>query len=456
MGETIMRIEQPTPEWTDATTIEELLYSGLSNSEDTPVSIRGWIVRRRTYRTKAFYDLKDETGTLQLVVMADSAAYEVMASLPLESAVLLEGFLHFSSTSPEVHVENVKVLGRASLNLSPRPNEKFESLSETFADQVVSYRHLYLRNDKNSACLRAQSDVLGYIHNWFRSNKFIEFSAPVLTALPLYEDRSAIAVNLHGEQIYLTQCVGYYLEAAAHEFGRVYNIGPSFRAEESRSKRHLTEYWHIKGELIFVTREDLINIVEKLIAELTEYCVSSMQHINQTLGTRVLDVFGDKPHFPRLTYREAIERLNARNINEPLMFGKSLSSEDQTALARDYCTPFWIVGNPRTIEPFPYEIDPNDIQCTMTADLIAPDGFGELLGIAEKIADSNELRKRMAEKDKDPTGHYRWLVELRDYGCVPHGGFGMGLERILRWIFGTQHVRDFSPFPRLFNRKVYP
>jgi len=281
----------------------------------------------------------------------------------------------------------------------------------------------------------------------------VEITAPVLTPIPLYDDKSALSLDVHDERVYLTQCVGFYLESAVHAFERVYNIGPSFRGEESRSKRHLMEYWHIKAELAWVNREDLICIVEDLISYTVSVVERQSDVIMDTLGTQ-LCLHGLDTPYPRISYAEAVQRLH--HLGMKFEFGQSMGSKEEEALSKQFTSPFWIVGLPCSVEPFPYVIDPDDPRVTMTADLIATCGYGELLGIAEKIHCLPELDKRMQEKGKKGDVRYEWLRDLRKNGCVPHGGFGMGLERFIRWLLDIPHVRDTIPFPRTFRRRIFP
>ena len=281
----------------------------------------------------------------------------------------------------------------------------------------------------------------------------MEVTAPILTPVPLYEDGSALSLHINGEKVFLTQCVGYYLESAVHAFERVYNIGPSFRGEESRSKRHLMEYWHIKAEAAFGTLEDIITLVEDVIASLTNACRACGEETTKVLGT-AYSLEGCVQPFPRMKYRDAIMYLQKKGCD--ISFGKGLSSVEEEILSRDYDGPFWIVGIPRVVEPFPYVIDPDDPEVTRTADLIAPRGYGELLGVAEKIVGLPMLQERMKEKGKLDDKRYEWIRELRGFGPVPHIAFGMGVERLMRWLLNIEHVRDAIPFPRTFRRSVYP
>jgi asparaginyl-tRNA synthetase len=291
------------------------------------------------------------------------------------------------------------------------------------------------------------------LRRWFDENGFESFAAPLLTPCPLYEDETAVQVHLQKQDIFLTQCAGFYLEAAAHAFEKVYNIGPSFRAAESKSPRHLVEYWHVKAELLWGNLDDMMAICEQLlfaVAGEMEQTIQSTSMITQTKPC--LDAL--KTPYGRVAYKDAVEQLQKAGCK--ISFGQAINGEDQTRLARNFDRPFWVVCNPRTVEPFPYVVDSADPRLMRTADLIATGDGGELLGAAEKISNIQQLDERMKEKGRENDRRYQFVREVHTMGCVPHIAFGMGFERMIRWLLGLPHVRDAIPFPRLVGRRFYP
>jgi asparaginyl-tRNA synthetase len=420
------------------------------------ITIMGWIQSKRKHGNVLFLDIIDSTGTTQCTVSRDNALlFKKASALTIEAAVSVAGLIQSRRGGvKEVKLTAINVHSPSKL-MAPKLREDFDVFSEKFADHVLKNRHLYIRNPRLAAAIKARSQIMGHLHNWFRAEGFTELDAPILTELPLYEDRTAIPVKVHNQDLYLTQCVGFYLESAVMAFEKCYNLGPSFRAEEGKSKRHLVEYWHIKGELAWVNREDIMAVVEKLVHDLVEFSRKNLVSLGQTIGNGITENKVSPP-YPRISYPDAIEKLQEAKFS--IKFGESLSDKEESFLGKDYDTPFWVVGNPTTIEPFPYCIDPDDPRLTMTADLIAPKGYGELCGVAEKITDIDELNDRMIEKGKDPKAapKYDWVREMREVGFAPHGGFGMGLERVIRWVFCDDHVRDFAAFPRSFGRKMRP
>lgn len=418
----------------------------------------GWLQRRHHTGGVIFLDLRDHTGMIQVVISrSDFSAelYDELHRMLPETSLEVTGTIHQGRNGRrEIQAKAVRVLGVATLSMSPTVrDETVDIFDPALADHLLSNRHLYIRNPKVMAILRFRAALMHAARVWFHNNTFLEITAPILTPLPLYDDGSALSLDVHGEQIFLTQCVGFYLESAVHAFERVYNIGPSFRGEESRSKRHLMEYWHIKAEAAHLDLNGIIDMVESMLGFMAQSAFDEYPNVESVLGRMSCrDVF--QTPFPRITYREAIARLTARGCEHP--FGKSLGSEEEALLSNDLQTPFWIIGIPRSIEPFPYVIDSDDPEVTRTADLIATKGYGELLGTAEKIVDPVMLDERMREKGKLNCPEYEWIREVHQMGPIPHAAFGMGVERMIRWLLDVPHVRDTIPFPRVFRRRVYP
>lgn len=433
----------------------DLLHSPLGG---TAIVFYGWVKTRRQHKHVVFLEVTDSTGTVQCVVEAgNKPAFELARRMSQETAVKITGVLADTGRANpprEIRVDNIEVIGVSTINVSPYPRGNIDIQDPRLQEQLLDKRHFYLRNEKLAAILKFRHILTRIVHQWFHENGFIEIHAPVLTPTPLYDDRTAMAIKVHEQDVYLTQCVGFYLEQAVHALEKIYNIGPSFRAEESRSKRHLMEYWHIKAELAFVDFEDMTSIVERFIHDVSEQCIRKGRELANIIGTEVCSD-GLKTPFPRIDYAEAVEWLKTQGSD--IEFGKSLGSDEETLLSKRFGdTPFWVVSIPRSIEPFPYVIDTADIRRTKTADLIASRGFGELLGIAEKIHSLSMLDERLSEKGKAGDARYEWLRELRQYGCVPHGGFGAGLERLIRWLLQIPHVRDTIPFHRAFGRRIDP
>lgn len=420
-------------------------------------TLHGWLQNRRRQGKIIFLDIVDSTGVMQVVVEKSAVSqgeFEQASRIALESGVLVSGELQSRNGQPnEIHASSFEVVGKATLRLDPQPRSDFDPFDERLTGQMLDYRHIYLRNPKVMAILQFRAELMRIVREWFHQNRFMEFDAPILTPTPLYDGKTAMPIKVHSEDLFLSQCAGFYLEAAVHAFERIFNMGPSFRGEESRSKRHLMEYWHIKAEIAFCDREDIIGLIEDILGYVTRECQRSCQHQLAVLGTNLCSD-GLRSPFPRISYEEAVIYLKGKGIDAE--FGKALSTADEEELSKLFNSPFWIVGIPRAVEPFPYVIDPNDTRVTMVADLIASNGCGELLGVAEKIHDPSMLDERLREKGKLGESRYQFVRDVHAAGCVPHVAFGMGLERLIRWLLNIPHVRDAIPFPRVVRRRVYP
>jgi len=418
--------------------------------------LRGWLNRRRRHGAISFLDVKNQMGQTQVVADSSVLSHEDVVTLnrlPLESGLSLLGAWRTFNGVQEFRVMQVESTYPASMTTA-RPSVATPKplVAGMAIDQTLKERHLQIRNPITVAALKARHRVHSFIADWLRNEGYVEIHAPILTQLPLYEDKTAIGISVHGQDLFLTQCVGYYLEAAVHGLERVYNIGPSFRAEDSKSPRHLVEYWHVKVEAAWFDINNIIEFSERLVTAASEYVVTHCRDLAADMKTNLTPV-PSRP-FDQISYREVIRQV--RRAGGDVKFGDHIGPREEALLWEFSDRPFWVVGNPRSLEPFPYRIDPCDPEVTITADLVIPAGYGELLGVAEKITDEDELTERMLEKHKDPDGMYRWLVDIRRYGCVPHCGMGMGFERLLRWLFQARHVRDFVAFPRIFGRPYWP
>ncbi|MBU2589430.1 MAG: asparagine--tRNA ligase [Nanoarchaeota archaeon] len=413
--------------------------------------ILGWIKSKRKHKDITFLDLVDSTGEIQVLLKEGlTKNFKGNQKISLEAAVKINGKIK----NKILEAKEVKILADSKLNLSPNPRSDFDILDKKYVDFVLTNRHLYLRNPKLMAIMRIRNHFFYILRNWFNSKGIIEFTAPILTQIPLYEEKTAFQTNYFGKNIFLTQCVAFYLEAAVLAFEKVYNIGPSFRAEQSSTKRHLSEYWHVKVELAWANHEEMVNFSEEMIdyllKNLTKECSADLKFLGVKRNIKKMKI-----PYPRITYDEALKKLKEKGVK--LKWGKSLGADEESILSEDYESPFWVFGIPKEIEPFPYELNEKNKKVTKVADLLLPKGYGELLGTAEKICNKEKMISRMKEEGVwCKKERYDWYVQLRDSGCVIHSGLGMGVERFLRWFVLSEHVRDTIPFPRLFRRTPKP
>ena len=418
------------------------------------VTLYCWISNKSVYKDFFYLKVVDSTGEVGVIVKNNSLQeYELanIRELPCESSVKVIGRAKINSAGDlELLAERVEIINTASKPLSPRPRQAFDILSNKYTNYILNNRHLFVRNPKVACILKSRYILKRVFQNWFEENGFIEIDTPLLTQTTLYDDNSTFSVDYFGTTVYLSQCASLYLESAMYAFERVYTITPAFRAEKSRSSRHNPEFFHVKGQIAFCDVEDMMSFIEKMLCEIAlEFYKRAIKEI-KVLGVEVDSSFLDSS-FPRVTYREVEEILNSAGV--PMGKDQSLSSKHEAVLKEYFKTPFFVTGLPKSTEPFPYATFDEDY--TLTADLIAPGGYGEILGIAQFITDSDELKRRLLEKGK-LNSRFEWYQELLTYGAVPHCGFGLGFERLLRWLLKLPHIRDTFAFPRLYNRKPYP
>ncbi len=430
--------------------MKTLYLKDIASKVGEEVELLGWIAYKRKMKNHFFLDLVDSTGKVQVLCQGVDNIYK------REQSVRVVGNVIERDGSIEVIAKEIEIIGDVNFQMSPHPREKFDVFGTQYVDYIQKNRHLFIRNPRVMAAMKARALVMRAVHNWFDANGFYEVTAPILTPILLYDTETGIPVKVNEQDVFLTQCVGFYLEAAVHGMEKVYNIGPSFRGMESISKRHLTEYWHIKAEQAFCPFDEFFGVVENLVSSVTRMVGENpeTEAIANELNTGGYCWDAIKPPFPRITYSDAVELLKKNGYN--VEFGKSINDIGEDFLANYFKSPVWITYNARNIEGFPYKIVKDNPELTMTADLIATKGFGEILGIADKIEDRAELELRLKEKGKDMDPKYEWFKQLRDYGTVQHCGLGMGLERLVRWLFQLPHVREASAFPRSMGREIYP
>lgn len=441
--------------------MKEVFVSDLlqSSGGELAVELSGWIGAKRDQGKVLFLDVCDSTGKIQVVITESQVTpelFQIIKHWPVESGVTLKGLMTYSSKGQrEIVANNISLIGNVTKDFSPHLRGNIDIFDESMIPHLLKNRHMYLRNPRVMAILQFRDCLMYHMREWFHNNRYTSVDAPILTPVPLYDDGTAMSIEVHDEKVFLTQCVGYYLEAAVHAFERVYNIGPSFRGEESRSKRHLMEYWHIKAEVAWCSLDEIIASVESIISFLTDECRKEQAvKIHSVLGTN-LCTDGLSTPYPRISYEESIRFLNKKGMT--IEFGKSLGSDEEAELSKLFPGhPFWITGIPRSIEPFPYVIDQKDTRITRVADLIASNGYGELLGTAEKISDLQMLDERLKDKGKDDDPRFEFVRDVHQVGCVPHAAFGMGVERMIRWMLNIPNVRDAIPFPRIFRRRIAP
>lgn len=420
--------------------------------EEGKRSIRGWLHNKRSSGGILFLIVRNGTGTIQCVLKKDSFdedAFERIDRLPLESVVEIAGVVRKDPRAPggyELLAENVKVIHEAAKGFPI--TKKYHGPSF-----LLDHRHLWIRSKKMQTILKVRARLLRTARDWLEEQGYTEVHVPILTAAACEGGATLFPVDYFGEKVYLAQSWQLYAEAVIASLGKIYTVAPSFRAEKSRTRRHLTEYWHLEVEEPFCDLEGTMKTQEELITHICHTLAKEAHEDLRVLGRDPKDLLGVKPPFKRLTYDEVIEILQKDGME--IDWGEDLGWEQEKVLATKFDQPFFVTHYPRGVKAFYHKPDPKRPQVTLSADLLAPEGYGEIIGGGQRIHDLDELLERIREEGLDPKD-YEWYIDLRRYGSVPHAGFGLGVERTVAWICKLKHIRDAISFPRLVRRKVYP
>jgi asparaginyl-tRNA synthetase len=344
----------------------------------------------------------------------------------------------------ELHVQELRLIGLAEpYPISPK---------EHGTDFLMNHRHLWLRSMKQHYVLRIRNEVEKAIRDFFYDRDFVLIDSPILTANAAEGTSTLFETDYFGEKAYLSQSGQLYLEPAAAAFGKVYCFGPTFRAEKSKTRRHLTEFWMVEPEVAFLEFDGLQELaeefVEYIVGRVLENCAEALKQLERDV-TKLEQV---KRPFPRISYRDAIELLKSKGL--PANFGDDIGGDEETVIANSFDRPVLITRYPVAIKAFYMKPDPNDPEVALAMDMIAPEGYGEIIGGSQRIDDHDLLVQRIHEH-KLPLDAFQWYLDVRKYGTFPHSGFGMGIERVVAWLSGVPHLRETIPYPRMINR-IYP
>jgi asparaginyl-tRNA synthetase len=420
----------------------------LASHEGQPVTVRGWVSHLRSSGKVAFVVMRDGTGVLQCVLVANFLRPEVwsrFAELTLETSLAVTGEVRRDKRAPggfELAVTDLVVIGPSPLDYPIQPKEHG-------TDHLLDHRHFWLRTPRQVAIARVRHEVEQAIHDFFYQSGFLRVDTPILTAA-IGERSGLFSTEYFDEgQAFLAQTGQLYAEAAAAAFGKVYTFGPTFRAEKSKTRRHLTEFWMIEPEVAFYDSAENMRLQEDLVSYLVGRVLERRQAELAQLERDVSKLRAVQPPFPRLDYNEAVERL--RRKGSAITWGDDLGAEDETLLVGDYDRPIFVMNYPKQAKAFYMKENPNDPRTVLCNDCLAPEGFGEIIGGSQREDDHDRLLARLREEGL-PEAAYDWYLALRRYGTFPHSGFGLGLERTVAWICGTPHVRECIAFPRLMHR----
>jgi len=432
----------------------------LAAHEGQTVTLRGWLYNMRESGKLLFPIFRDGTGTIQGIVPKAAVAAEVfdrIKGLTQESSVIVTGKVRADSRAPsgfELDVENLEVVQQVA-GETPFPI----SLKEHGVDFLMEHRHLWIRTPRQSAILRVRATIMRAAAEYFDTNGFTRTDPPILTPNACEGTSELFEMDYFGDdKAYLTQSGQLYIEATALALGKVYSFGPTFRAEKSKTRRHLTEFWMIEPEVAYIGLDELMVLAENFISHIVAKVLESHRADLKVIGRDVEKLEKIKAPFPKISYEEAhamlAEAFAKGLIETEHKDGDDFGSPDETYISSQFDRPVMVHRYPAAIKAFYMQPDPQDASKALCVDVLAPEGYGEIIGGSQRV-DSYDLLKSRIEEHGLPLDAFQWYLDLRRYGSVPHAGFGMGIERAVAWICGLDHVRETIPFARTLNR-IYP
>jgi len=412
------------------------------------VTVRGWVTHLRSSGKVAFIVLRDGTGILQTVLVKNQVSSEVwdrFAALTQESCLAVTGEVKPDARAPggyELGLTNVEIIGASPLDYPIQPKEHG-------VDFLLDNRHFWLRSPRQVAIMRIRNEIEMAIHDFFYERGFLRVDTPILTAA--IGERSGLFSTEYFEEgnAYLAQTGQLYGEAAAAAFGKIYTFGPTFRAEKSKTRRHLTEFWMIEPEVAFADTHDNMRLQEDFVSFLLQRVVERRKDELKELERDITKLENITAPFPRIDYTDAVATLQKKGSR--VQWGDDLGAEDEALLVEDYDRPIFIMNYPKEAKAFYMKENPDDPRTVLCDDCLAPEGYGEIIGGSQREDDYEKILHRIRE-EKLPEEAYDWYLALRKYGTFPHSGFGLGLERTVAWICGTPHIRECIPFPRMMHR----
>ena len=433
--------------------------SEIGKHDGQSVTVRGWLYNLRESGKLLFPQFRDGSGVIQGVVPKNAVApeiFEAIKTLTQESSVIVEGKVRADKRAPggyELDVSGVQVVQRVS-EAEPYPITPKEHGTEF----LMEHRHLWVRSLRQAAILRVRAEIIKATRDFFDDRGFTLTDPPILTPAACEGTSTLFPVDYFDEQAYLTQSGQLYIEATAMALGKVYSFGPTFRAEKSKTRRHLTEFWMVEPEVAYATLEDIMDLGEGLLSFIVKRCLEKRRPDLAAIGRDVTQLEKVTSPFPRITYGEAVHLLQEGHAKGALEarfeWGGDFGSPDETYLSAQFDRPVMVNRYPAKVKAFYMEPDPERPDLALCVDVLAPEGYGEIIGGSQRMASYELLLQRIREHNL-PEEAFKWYLDLRKFGGVPHSGFGMGIERAVAWICGLEHVRETIPFPRMLNR-IYP
>ena len=416
------------------------------------VTLHGWVYNRTDKGRLQFIQVRDGSGLIQAVAFKKNLpeeAFEAARHVSQESSVIVTGLVREDPRSPsgyEMDVTDFAVVQTAQdYPISPKDHG---------VGFLMENRHLWLRSSRQTAIIRIRGTIIRAIRNWLDDHDFLLVDTPILTPAAVEGTTTLFETDYFGEPAYLTQSGQLYNEANIFAFGKVYCFGPTFRAEKSKTRRHLTEFWMVEPEMAFATLEDYLDVAERMVSYVAQQVLE--KHRSELIDILERDVSRLEsivPPFPHLSYDDAVAFLQANGFPD-FPWGEDFGAPHETAISNQYDRPVFVYHYPTQCKAFYMEPVPGRPEVCRSADLLAPEGYGEIIGGGQRMS-SLELLEQRLEEHKLPRAAYEWYLDLRKYGSVPHAGFGLGIERTVAWLCGLEHVRETIPYPRMLE-KIYP
>lgn len=431
--------------------MKKITIAEMANYTGQTIKLGAWVANKRSSGKIAFLQLRDGSGFVQGVVVKAEVGDDIFAAakaLTQETSLYVTGEVKEDERSAfgyELQVTGIEVIHEAKdFPITPK---------EHGTEFLMDNRHLWLRSRKQHAIMKIRNEIIRSTYEFFNDNGFVKVDPPILTGSAPEGTSELFATKYFEEDAFLSQSGQLYMEAAAMALGKVFSFGPTFRAEKSKTRRHLIEFWMIEPEMAFVEHAESLEVQEQFVSHIVQSVLKNCQLDLDRLGRDTSKLEKIKAPFPRITYDEAIKWLNENGFDD-IKWGEDFGAPHETAIAEHYDMPVFIINYPIGIKPFYMQPHPERDDVVLCADLIAPEGYGEIIGGSERIYDYELMKQRIKEHNLDEAA-YEWYLDLSKYGAVPHSGFGLGLERTVAWISGAEHVRESIPFPRLLNR-LYP
>ncbi len=418
--------------------------------EGREVALSGWVYNKRSSGKVRFLILRDGTGYLQTVAFVkdvDTETFDLMDKVSLESSVTVTGTVRLDDRAPggvELSLKN--------LTLHHMAEEYPIGKKEHGTGFLMENRHLWLRSSRQVAILRVRSEIEQSFRDYFYDNGFVLIDSPILTPAACEGTTTLFETDYFGEKAYLSQSGQLYLEPACMALGKVYCFGPTFRAEKSKTRRHLMEFWMLEPEVAFAGLEEVMDLSEDFLVYVVSRVLDRCREELKVLERDLSKLENIRKPFPRVRYAEAVEQLG--KLGSDLKYGEDFGGDDETVLTQQYDRPVMVHRYPSAVKAFYMEPDPEDPSLAMCVDVLAPEGYGEIIGGSERIHDHDLLLSRIKEHNL-PVEAFQWYLDIRKYGTVRHGGFGIGLERTVAWLCGLPHVRETIPYPRMLYQ-LYP